>query len=494
MLPGGFLEAVVADNLTRPTAMEFAPNGDLWVLEQDGLVKRFQPGSTAADIIGNISNLGLSSDGERGVLGIAFDPQYSTNKEVYLYYTATSPAIHNRVSRFIVVDTNAADYYFAGADNSGPDAGATGTPTESVIFDLDNLTSATNHNGGAIHFGPDGKLYVAAGENGTPSNSQSLANALGKILRINADGSIPTDNPFFATATNKGQAIWTLGLRNPYTFAFQPETGRMFINDVGQNSWEEIDDGLAGSNYGWPSTEGNQGTPPTSPGTYVGPLYTYSHGGGTFQGFAITGGAFYPTSHQFPQAQYFPPAYAGDYFFGDFVNNWIDVLDIATGNVTQFASGANGAVDLRVANDGSLYYLARNDGQAFRVTFPRDNAFPWHNPQNAVDVNADGHVAANDALAIINLINSAGPGPLPAPPGFESPPPFVDVAADNFVAPNDALAVINFINAQPPVGEGEHPASNQSPDASPTPDLSDLMGLLAADLYNGGDKRRLRSA
>src|SRR5205823_13486043 len=138
-------------------------------------------------------------------------------------------------------------------------------------------------------------------------------NALGKILRINVDGSIPTDSPFFATAANKGKAIWALGLRNPYTFAFHPVTGQMFINDVGQNSWEEIDDGLAGSNYGWPATEGNTGTPPTSPGAYLGPLYTYSHGTGTFQGFAITGGAFYPTSQRYSNVQ-FPGNYAGDYF------------------------------------------------------------------------------------------------------------------------------------------------------------------------------------
>ncbi|MBW8885103.1 MAG: PQQ-dependent sugar dehydrogenase, partial [Planctomycetia bacterium] len=179
-LPPGFVEAAVADGLSNATAMEFAPNDDLWVLEQGGLVKRFEAGSTTADVVGDINSLGLSSIGERGVLGIAFDPQYSTNKQVYLYYTATLPAIHNRVSRFTVVDTNAADYFFAGADSSGSDAGASGTPTESVIFDLDNLTSATNHNGGAIHIGPDGKLYIAVGENATPANSQSLTNALGK--------------------------------------------------------------------------------------------------------------------------------------------------------------------------------------------------------------------------------------------------------------------------------------------------------------------------
>ncbi|HTD87827.1 MAG TPA: PQQ-dependent sugar dehydrogenase, partial [Candidatus Binatia bacterium] len=291
-LPTGFTETPVADGLSNATAMEFAPNGDLWVLEQAGAVKRFRPGDTTADVVGNIANLGLNASGERGLLGIAFDPQYSTSKQVYLYYTANAPAIHNRISHFTVNDSNAADYYFAGADATGPDFGATGAPTANTIFNLDNL-SATNHNGGAIHFGPDGRLYVAVGENAVPTNSQTLSNVLGKILRMNPDGSAPSDNPFFADTSGKQQTIWALGLRNPYTFAFQPGSGRMFINDVGQNTWEEINDGIAGSNYGWPATEGNQGTSPTSPGTYRGPLYTYLHGTGTFQGFAITGGAFY---------------------------------------------------------------------------------------------------------------------------------------------------------------------------------------------------------
>src|SRR5205823_6118401 len=118
------------------------------------------------------------------------------------------------------------------------------------------LSAATNHNGGATHFGPDGKLWIAVGENANGANSQTLTNLLGKMLRINSDGTIPTDNPFYNTATGQNRAIWALGLRNPYTFTFQPGTGRMHINDVGQNTWEEIDVGVAGANYGWPSTEG----------------------------------------------------------------------------------------------------------------------------------------------------------------------------------------------------------------------------------------------
>ena len=148
-LPPGFSETAVATGLSSATAMEFAPNGDLWVLEQTGAVKRFRPNNPTADVVGNISSLGLDSSGERGLLGIAFDPQYATTKQVYLYYTATSPTTHNRIGRFTVDNTVATDYFFASSN---------GIPTQTVIFDLDSLSGATNHNGGAIHFGPDDEL------------------------------------------------------------------------------------------------------------------------------------------------------------------------------------------------------------------------------------------------------------------------------------------------------------------------------------------------
>jgi glucose/arabinose dehydrogenase len=371
-LPTGFTETIVATSVSNATAMEIAPGGDLWVLEQGGAVKRFRPGSTTADVVGNLSTLGLSSVGERGVLGIAFDPQYATNKQVYLYYTATQPAIHNRISRFTVIDTNAADYYFAGTNTSG-DAGASGTPTQTIVLDLDNLSGATNHNGGAIHFGPDGKLYAAVGDNANSANAQTLANLLGKILRMNSDGTAPADNPFFDQTSGKNQLIWALGLRNPFTFAFQPGTGRMFINDVGQNAWEEINDGIAGSNYGWPRFEGNEmfSSTPLGPGTYQPPIYAYPHGSGAFEGFSITGGAFYN-----PNVQQFPTEYVGDYFFGDYVNDWINVRDAVTGDVTRFATNTPGLVDLRVASDGSLYYVARSINQVMRVNYPPANQPP----------------------------------------------------------------------------------------------------------------------
>src|SRR5881398_3001641 len=201
-------------------------------------------------------SLTVDSSGERGLLGIAFDPNFTTNHYLYVYYTVATSPIHNRLSRFTA-------------------AGDTAVPgSEAIILELDNLSSATNHNGGAIHFGPDGKLYIGVGENANGANSQTLSNLLGKILRINAAGTIPTDNPFFATATGVNRAIWALGLRNPFTFAFQPGTGRLFINDVGQDTWEEINDGHAGANYGWPTSEGPIDPPDPR---FRGPIYAYSH-------------------------------------------------------------------------------------------------------------------------------------------------------------------------------------------------------------------------
>jgi hypothetical protein len=125
--------------------------------------------------------------------------------------------------------------------------------------------SATNHNGGAIHFGQgegeENKLYVAVGEDARPSAAQALNSLLGKMLRINKEpNSIPTDNPFCTQTTGNSRAIWALGLRNPYSFDVQPETGRTFINDVEQRVWEEINDGVPGVDYWWPLYEGLTGT------------------------------------------------------------------------------------------------------------------------------------------------------------------------------------------------------------------------------------------
>jgi glucose/arabinose dehydrogenase len=333
-LPTGFTESLVASGLSSPTAMQFAPDGRLFVAEQGGRLRVIKNGSLLATPFLTVT---VSSVGERGLLGVAFDPNFASNQFIYIYYTATTPAIHNRISRF----TANGDVAVAGS--------------EVVIFDLDNLSSATNHNGGALAFGPDGKLYAAVGENANGSNAQTLNNVLGKMLRLNPDGSIPTDNPFFNTASGKNRSIWALGLRNPFTFAFHPGVNQMFINDVGQNTWEEINDGLVGANYGWPTTEGTTTDP-----RFVSPRHAYDHSGNC----AITGGAFYA-----PMSAQFPSDYLHDYFFADYCGGWIRKLDPSNNAVVTFATGIPSPVDLKVGDDGALYYLARGSGSVYRIAY-----------------------------------------------------------------------------------------------------------------------------
>ena len=347
-LPTNFTETLLAGGLSNPTAMAFAPDGRLFVCQQGGQLRVIKNGGL---LVTSFVSLTVDSNGERGLLGVAFDPDFATNNFVYVYYTATTPQVHNRVSRFT-------------ASIANPDVAVAGS--ETIIFELTNLSSATNHNGGAIHFGPDGKLYVAAGENANPANAQSVGNVLGKILRINSDGTIPNDNPtsFLGIAgspSGNNRALWTVGLRNPYTFTFQPGTGRMFINDVGQNAWEEINDGIAGSNYGWNICEGV--CMPANP-NYRDPLFQYGHGSSATTGCAITGGAFYN-----PTTANFPVDYVGKYFYAEFCTGWIRRFDPATGSTTAFATGISNPVDLIVTSDGSLYYLARGAGSVFRVRF-----------------------------------------------------------------------------------------------------------------------------
>jgi glucose/arabinose dehydrogenase len=331
-VPASFTDVVVAGGLAGPTLMALAPDGRIFVSEQGGKVRVIKNGALLPT---PFVTLNVSSAGERGALGIAFDPAFASNQRVYVYYTSSSGP-HNRVSRFTA----------NGDVSSG----------ETILLDLPTLSSATNHNGGALQFGLDGKLYVAVGENANGANAQNMGTTLGKMLRINTDGTIPSDNPFFGSATGNNRAIWALGLRNPFTFAIQPGTGRMFINDVGQNTYEEIDDGIKGANYGWPNTEGNTTDP-----AFKAPFHFYHHNTG---GCAITGGDFYN-----PATPGFPSEYTGDYFFADYCGGWIKRVDLATKAVTNFASGLSSPTDIRTGKDGSLYYLNRGAGAVRKISY-----------------------------------------------------------------------------------------------------------------------------
>jgi glucose/arabinose dehydrogenase len=341
-LPSGFTETLVATGFARPEAMAIAPDGRIFISLQGGAIRVVKNGQLLST---PFITLPVDSHGDRGVIGMAFDPNFATNHYVYAYYTAKTPTIHNRVSRF----TANGDVAVAGS--------------EVPIFDVDPLTSSGLHNGGSLQFRQDGKLYITTGDNVQIGTSQSMTSTLGKVLRINADGTIPSSNPFYATTTGKNRAIWALGLRNPFTSAVDPLTDRYFLDDVGAQTWEEIDDGIAGANYGWPTTEGVANDP-----RFVDPIFAYGHGTTSTTGCAIAGGAFYH-----PQTVSFPSSYVGKYFFADHCGGWIRLLDPSTGTATGFITAANGPINLQVAKDGSLYYLARDDatgtGSLYRVQY-----------------------------------------------------------------------------------------------------------------------------
>jgi glucose/arabinose dehydrogenase len=327
-LEAGLAESEVVRGLTGPTAMTLAPDGRVLVTEQRGTLRVVRDGRLLPD---PALTLPVDQRGERGLIGVALDPGYPARPYLYVNRTVPGQPPRNVVSRFTLT-----------GDVADP-------ASERVILELDPL-EATVHNGGGLAFGRDGNLYVAVGENARPTLAGSLDTRFGKMLRLTPDGGIPEDNPFAATAAGPNRAIYALGLRNPFSFAVSPRTGRILVNDVGQASWEEIDDLLPGADYGWPRSEG----PTTTPGE-TGPLLAYSSADDTVADCAITGGAFYE-----PATPSFPPAYEGTYLYADFCANWIRRLDLTTGVSTQWGTGlVRGIVNLQVEPDGDVLYLTR---------------------------------------------------------------------------------------------------------------------------------------
>ncbi len=284
---------------------------------------------------------------------MCLDPDFESNGYVYIYFTNPFPASHNCVRRL----------------KANPPSSDVSDGTEIAIVDLEDLGSDTMHNGGGIQFGADGKLYVAVGDNAVAANAQSLQSRFGKMLRYNPDGSIPSDNPtsfqsIAGSPTGEFRAIWCVGLRNPFRFAFQPGTMRLFINDVGVSTWEEINAGVPGLNYGWDGgeTDGARHIPGLTD-----PIFQYGHSGAAPTGNAITAGVFYnPAS-----AAMFPASFTGKYFFADYGAGFIYMLDPASpGAASPFLAAATGIVDLQIGADGALYYLGmKGTPGVYRVSY-----------------------------------------------------------------------------------------------------------------------------
>jgi len=316
----------VASGLSNPVFVTDPHDGTnrLFIVEQDGRLKVLQPGSATAQVFLDLSSKVLFG-GERGLLGLAFHPNFQNNRRFFVDYTRQPDGA-----------TIIAEYRVSQANPNVADA------TETVLLMIPQPFS--NHNGGMVTFGPDGFLYIGMGDGGSsndPGNrAQDINNLLGKILRIDVDhpnGAIPysspVGNPFVGRAG--ADEIFAFGLRNPWRFSFDRLTGDLYVGDVGQNAWEEIDVVTAGTNYGWRVAEGNHcnqaiGGGVCSMAGFVPPIAEYGHSGGKC---SITGGYVYRGSKgTFP---------SGTYVYADFCSGEIFTLATGGGQSLLLDSGMN---------------------------------------------------------------------------------------------------------------------------------------------------------
>ena len=369
----------LVNGLNEPIYATHAPGdrSSLFVLEQDGVIKKIDlaTNTVAASPFLTVSNLSLN--GERGLLGLAFHPQYEVNRRFFVYTTDSSG------------DTLIREFA-ANAD------GLTADPTsERIILGFDQPFG--NHNGGWMDFGPDGYLYIASGDGGSANDpfnhGQRAETLLGAMLRIDVDGddfpsdnsrnyAIPVSNPFVGTTAGADE-VWAYGLRNPWRNSFDRETGDLYIADVGQNVKEEINVQPAGSaggeNYGWRLREGTIATPSVggaSPTGAIAPIYDYDHNSSDTGGFSVTGGYVYRGPIDELQGHYFfadfvtsriwsfrfngdtPPDHDGTNF-EDFID-WTELISPDAGTISSIASFGEDAA-------GNLYIVDRG-GEIFRVT------------------------------------------------------------------------------------------------------------------------------
>ncbi|BAP30874.1 cadherin domain protein [Chryseobacterium sp. StRB126] len=343
-----------ASGLTSPVEITNANDSRLFVVQQNGMIKIIQPNGT----INPTNFLNISSkivfNGERGLLGLAFHPQYSTNGYFFVYYNNTAGNIV--LARYSVTPTN--------PDVADPNS-------EKILLNIPKPFA--NHNGGSIHFAPDGKLWVVTGDGGSggdPNNNAQNKNVLlGKMLRIDVNATdptpynIPSDNPFAGAGIDGADEVWAYGLRNAWKFSFDLATGNAMIADVGQGAIEEINKmplSQAGINYGWRCYEGNTayntaGCPTQSSMTF--PVAVYDHSGGKC---SITGGYVYRGSLY--------PSLQGKYFFADFCSDQIGILNTDNSIIWTSAYSGNGFSTFGQDLQKELYVAAVNSGKVFKIT------------------------------------------------------------------------------------------------------------------------------
>jgi glucose/arabinose dehydrogenase len=337
------------------TGMYEAPDGRFFVTEQAGRIRVFdnKPNVAQASVFLDISDRVFSVQPEEGLLGLAFAPDFTTSGKFYVDYVADKP-LRTVIARF----------------SASPGADAADKASEERILEINQ--PFPNHKGGQVVFGPDGFLYIGLGDGGSGNdpmkNGQNLNVLLAKILRIDVSGAgnglayrIPADNPFAGKSGNRGE-IWAYGLRNPWRFSFDRQTGDLWVGDVGQNAFEEIAIVTKGGNYGWSVMEGNQclgGGRSCDASGLTPPIFDYPTG----ENCAITGGFVYRGS-AIPRIQ-------GAYIYGDYCSGRIWGLRYNGRQVTAQAQLIDSPMQISsfaTDHDGNIYALAyATSGGIFRI-------------------------------------------------------------------------------------------------------------------------------
>ncbi|HKY72658.1 MAG TPA: PQQ-dependent sugar dehydrogenase [Nitrospira sp.] len=330
--PSGDLQIQsVLSGLNFPVGLSLAPDGRVFYSELlTGAIRIINPGWNLDPT--PFCQISVAVSGEQGLLGLTLDPNFSSNGVVYVYYTV-SGATMNRVSRFT---------------KSG------GVCTESIV--LNNLPVSSNHNGGIIRFGPDGKLYVVIGDASFPSNSQDLTSLAGKILRVNSDGSAPSDNPFISNPNSNAQKVFSYGHRNSYGFTFHPQTNALWESENGPGDNDEINRVVSGGNYGWPVVGGIAGNP-----NYIDPILAFN------PVIAPTGIIAIPGN-----SSVYPPVYRNNLLMAAWNDGTIRHVVLSGANLDQFGGtsvgytgGQGGLLSFMLGSDGYVY--VSNGSGIFRV-------------------------------------------------------------------------------------------------------------------------------
>jgi glucose/arabinose dehydrogenase len=392
--PPGFSHTVVAGSLDNPTAFAFFPDGRIAIAEKVGIVRLVKDGQLQPTPLIDIRDR-VNDYWDRGLIGIAVDPDFANRPYVYLFYSYEHRLTDyfgtkvGRVSR-ITVSGDTAD--------PGTEKVLVGTEVAASCNDLESGADclpgdAPAHMGGGIKFSGD-TIFITAGDaadfNGATPNSlraQNIDSLGGKVLRVGRDGGGLPSNPFWNGDPKAARSkVWAYGLRNPFRISLRPGQGGsvVYVGEVGWYRREEIDVVVAGGNYGWPCYEGSERQPDFAgysecqalyaqgAGKVRPPLHEYEPGAA---GVSVVGGAF-PTNGLYPES------YRGAYIFGDYVQGWLRVLRLDGNNsvvpqsLADFAQDLDGPVAVEIGRDGLLYYLAIGAGELRRLDFSAANTPP----------------------------------------------------------------------------------------------------------------------